>query len=242
MDKIKCPKCGVYNDPNSTTCSECGAALEKPIANVSQHAAQKSDGFFDGTPPKVLVAFSAVIICGCTLFSLIFYNAGKSTKYSATIAKAVASQRLTADSDYAALQSNISAAQNTQSDLNDYKSHKSALDSQFSSEKNEASSLAVAISSKQSELNQLSGKVAAAKGAPKTLPAGDFIVGQDIPAGRYKVTGSSNFFVHTADGDGKVNTILGDGSDGLSVTEYVCQLDNGDQIEEHSATTFTPVN
>lgn len=96
------------------------------------------------------------------------------------------------------------------------------------------------ISQKQAELNQLTGNIAQAKGQPISLQAGQFIVGKDIPEGRYNVSGSSNFIVHDGfTGRIKVNTILGYGYVGDG--DYICTLDNGDEINNHAPSTLTPI-
>ncbi|QGQ48788.1 hypothetical protein E6W99_25895 [Metabacillus sediminilitoris] len=72
---------------------------------------------------------------------------------------------------------------------------------------------------------------------PKILSAGQYIVGQDIPQGRYTVTPvgeGSNFFV---DGVGEVNTILGSyGED-----SYTFFTVDGDVIQTEAKVKLTPV-
>ncbi|MFC6714936.1 hypothetical protein [Branchiibius cervicis] len=78
--------------------------------------------------------------------------------------------------------------------------------------------------------------------AKATLYAGQFAVGEDIGAGRYKVTPgagqSGNFFV---DGGNYVNEILG-GSDGLGVPSVEVDLSEGDviTISGMDQVVFTP--
>jgi hypothetical protein len=76
------------------------------------------------------------------------------------------------------------------------------------------------------------------KSRPKTLGAGQHVVGRDITSGRYSVTGTSNFFVYNKRGSLKVNTILG--SNGVS--QYTCNLSNGDNIRAESKVYLTPLN
>ncbi len=94
------------------------------------------------------------------------------------------------------------------------------------------------ISEKKSELEQLTtGSVVT--GSPIVLGAGEFTVGEQIPSGRYKITGSSNLFVYSSDGDLMVNTILGRNS--ISVPSYTVYLLDGYTIEAHGKNTYTPV-
>ena len=95
------------------------------------------------------------------------------------------------------------------------------------------------ISDKESELSSITGKVKEAKGQPKILSAGKFIVGKDLPAGRYKVVpngGMGNFFVNQGM---DVNIILGSGDFGES--EYVFEAFDGDEIELTTSAKFIPI-
>ncbi|MCL2399175.1 MAG: hypothetical protein FWC91_05435 [Defluviitaleaceae bacterium] len=64
------------------------------------------------------------------------------------------------------------------------------------------------------------------------LSTGTFIVGQDIPAGRYIVTGegSGNFFVRN-EGRSFVNEILNDGTSTPGVPSVTIDLENNQEIE-----------
>ncbi|PKH10156.1 hypothetical protein CXF70_11425 [Planomicrobium sp. MB-3u-38] len=76
---------------------------------------------------------------------------------------------------------------------------------------------------------------------PIQLSAGTFIVGQDVPPGRYKaepVGRGSNFQTYDDSGSIDVNTILG-GTYGEA--EYIFYVFDGYIIENHSTATLTPV-
>ncbi|KGP91778.1 hypothetical protein N780_15460 [Pontibacillus chungwhensis BH030062] len=94
------------------------------------------------------------------------------------------------------------------------------------------------IEAKEKELAVVSGKIIELKDKPKTLSAGFFTVGKDIPASRYKVTpnGNGNFFVNEG---AKVNIMLGRGD--FYESEYVFQAEEGDVIELTLSATFTPI-
>ena len=124
-------------------------------------------------------------------------------------------------------------------DLENYKKNKTELDKNLNIKNEELKNLSSQVEQKQTELDKLNGDIIQAKGQPITLPAGQFVVGNDVPAGRYNVSGSSNFFVYSSSGRLKVNTILGNGYVGRG--DYVCTLDTGDNIENHARTTFTPI-
>lgn len=91
------------------------------------------------------------------------------------------------------------------------------------------------LTSGRAELIALRGRIQRTKDAPIEMPAGQLVVGHDLPAGRYAVVGDSNFQVFAEDGDLKVNTILGGD---YGVKEYVCFLEDGDRIEARGADTF----
>ena len=116
-------------------------------------------------------------------------------------------------------------------ELEERKETLNELDSQIKDKKAE-------IKDKQNELDALTQKIKETSEKPITLPSGDYTVGTDIPAGRYKVSGSSNFVVRDSYGDLCINTILdtqyGDG-------DYVATLESGMKAHCASKTTFTPV-
>ncbi|MGG3943196.1 hypothetical protein ABEV54_17365 [Peribacillus psychrosaccharolyticus] len=93
------------------------------------------------------------------------------------------------------------------------------------------------VKEKEGELASLSGAVKQAKGKPRTLQAGYYTVGQDLPEGRYKATPigeGSNFFVNEGM---TVNTILG--RDGEA--SYTFSVSEGDVIQTEAAVKLTPL-
>lgn len=113
------------------------------------------------------------------------------------------------------------------------------LEDTIKTKQGEISKLDADIKTKQNELAALTGQIKEKAEAPIVLPAGQFVVGKDIPAGRYKATpnrGSGNFFVN---GGADVNIILGKGDFGEP--EYVFAVQNGDEIEITLSVNFQPV-
>lgn len=93
------------------------------------------------------------------------------------------------------------------------------------------------IKETEGELDSLSGAVKRAKGKPKTLQAGYYTVGQDLPEGRYKATPigeGSNFFVNEGM---TVNTILGRHGE----ASYTFSVSEGDVIRTEAAVKLTPL-
>jgi hypothetical protein len=115
----------------------------------------------------------------------------------------------------------------------------SELKYQVDKRKMEITTLDETLKTKNTELASVEGKIKEKKEAPKTLSAGTFTVGVDIPSGRYKAVpngGTGNFFVNSG---AKVNTILGKG--GFGEPEYIFNADDGDVIEITTSVKFIPV-
>jgi chromosome segregation ATPase len=73
------------------------------------------------------------------------------------------------------------------------------LDGTLKSKQGEVAKLDADIGTKQGELASVIGQIKEKKSAPIVLPAGQFVVGKDIPSGRYKsvpARGNGNFFVN----------------------------------------------
>lgn len=113
------------------------------------------------------------------------------------------------------------------------------FDGKIAEKQDELNKKQAEVDSKQAELDKLSGAVVKAAGNPITVSAGDYIVGTDIKAGRYKVSGSSNFVVYTSSGELYINTILGDGTVGRG--DYTATLSNKMIVRCSAKTVFTPV-
>lgn len=96
------------------------------------------------------------------------------------------------------------------------------------------------IKTKENLLKQLSMQVREKMDDPKTLGAGQYTVGVDLPVSRYKATNigsGSNFVVHSASGDLKVNTILG--ADGSG--DYTFYAEDGDTVITEEAVNLIPM-
>ncbi|WP_445487316.1 hypothetical protein [Niallia sp. 03133] len=144
----------------------------------------------------------------------------------------------------------ISALSKEQEELSDELSNaKEAISKKVSAE-NELSTLKSDIDSRRNEITELNdelsslqGKIKETKEKPIILPAGQFTVGKDIQAGRYKVVAAGrggNLFVYDSLGNNLVNTIIySDKSNGE--TEYVTNLDDDYVIDAHYSFKFIPV-
>lgn len=127
-------------------------------------------------------------------------------------------------------------------EINEYKSSKEIKDQEISTLDTKITTLNTDIEAKKAELASISEAVIKQKAAPIQLSAGQYIVGQDIPAGRYKavpVGRGSNLFVYDTSGSSVVNTILGNSD--ISTPEYVFYALDNYIIETRAATQFIPV-
>ncbi|MDG4657714.1 hypothetical protein P6P90_12155 [Ectobacillus antri] len=122
---------------------------------------------------------------------------------------------------------------------------KASLEAEITAKQNEVSGkaaeltkLASEVEAKQAELQKLTDGITLKKQEPKKLGAGTWYAGKDIPAGRYKITGNSNFVTFSASGKLKVNTILGSQ---WGIESYVADLADGDIIETHGGATFQAI-
>lgn len=96
------------------------------------------------------------------------------------------------------------------------------------------------IKAKETVLKQLTVQVQEKIDDPKILSAGQYTIGIDVPVSRYKATNigsGSNFVVHSASGDLKVNTILG--ADGSG--DYIFYAEDGDTLITEEAVKLIPI-
>lgn len=125
---------------------------------------------------------------------------------------------------------------------NQLKSEVDNLGKDVEAKKGEIGKLDADINSKKAELEKLTTGVKAKSEEPRTLGAGEYVVGKDVPAGRYKATAigrGSNFVVYSSSGRPTVNTILGDSS--VGVGDYVFSCSNGNVIKTAESVKLIPV-
>ena len=165
-------------------------------------------------------------------------SAGRSTTLDAAAVASLTKEKAAADVELRKTTDSLSANKARLAKLDGYEAKTANLQNQIANRQHEVSSLSVSLSGKRSELESLTGKVERVRRQPIELPAGHFTVGRDIRPGRFTVVGESNFVVRGRDGDLKANTILGGGG----VERYVCELEDGDQIEAEGADSFYPMD
>ncbi|SDZ78567.1 hypothetical protein SAMN05421743_101193 [Thalassobacillus cyri] len=99
------------------------------------------------------------------------------------------------------------------------------------------------VSNLKNEIERLTNIIVETGEAPKEFAAGQYLVGQDFPEGRYKavpVGEGSNFVIFNgSSGLADVNTILGDGSFGE--TEYIFWTSDGDMMETAARVKLIPL-
>ena len=94
------------------------------------------------------------------------------------------------------------------------------------------------IEERQAQLDALDVQIRETGEAPISLGAGFFTSPDDVPPGRYRVTGSRNFFVADRNGRNRVNIILGGG---MFLDYFIFNLNSGDEIEALGPFVLTPV-
>ena len=122
------------------------------------------------------------------------------------------------------------------------KKEMSKLEDDVKARKDEVSKFDDTIKAKKKEIDQLENTIVKKKEEPIKLTAGQYIVGSDIPEGRYQVTNigeGTNFFVYDSSGLPTVNTILGDSIVGTG--DFVFFTSDGDLIETLGPVKLIPV-
>lgn len=139
------------------------------------------------------------------------------------------------------LNNQLGDAQNTITQAKDAQGQLDDTNSKFSDAKSQLDDVNSQLADKQKQLNSLTGQIAKATGQPKTIPAGQFNIGDGgIAAGRYTVTPigeGSNFFIYDSNGLATVNTILGS----MGVPSYTFDCEDGDTLKTEAPVKLTPV-
>ncbi|MDY7043637.1 hypothetical protein RVS70_05400 [Virgibacillus sp. M23] len=116
------------------------------------------------------------------------------------------------------------------------------LTDELDAKKGEIGKLDDSISEKEKELSKLNAGIAEKDEEPIVLSAGQYIVGSDIDAGRYKavpIGAGSNFVVYDVNGSAIVNTVLG--SDKYDENEYIFFTEMSNVIQTEAKVKLIPV-
>lgn len=111
---------------------------------------------------------------------------------------------------------------------------------EIATKKTDLETLKVDILLKNTELESIDKLIVEKEEEPISLSAGTYIIGEDVPAGRYKavpVGKGSNFTTFDPDGRLDVNTILGAHGE----AEYIFFALDGGVIESNSTANLIPV-
>lgn len=118
--------------------------------------------------------------------------------------------------------------------IDDYENAQAELRSQIDSRKQELDAVNTEISAKQTLLDSINEQISAKSDNITTLPPGRYVVGTDIAAGKYTVTGTGSFAAASEDNTSKYNTTLGS-------SPYAVTLNQGDKLKFDSTVKFTPL-
>lgn len=151
-------------------------------------------------------------------------------------------------SELSALKDDYDAAEELVSQKDDLKTQLDTLNKQIDvaqadlkNAKSELKSTQSKVDDKKKDLASLTGQVQKAKSAPKTLAAGRYEVGKDIPEGRYKATPvgeGSNFVTFDGEGVPDVNTILGVNGE----ASYTFMVYDGYTVQTEATVKLTPID
>ncbi|SEQ24390.1 Outer membrane efflux protein [Virgibacillus subterraneus] len=146
----------------------------------------------------------------------------------------------TAESDLKTIEDKVAKNQDKFDELQKLASNRDELQNEVSVAESELTGLQSDIKVTENKLAKLEGDLVAAKEKPIEVGAGQFVFGEDIKPGRYKVTPigrGSNFSVWDADGGLVLSTILGDGG----VPSYVFVGSSGYKVKNAVPVKLTPV-
>lgn len=119
--------------------------------------------------------------------------------------------------------------------VTDFDNSKAELRTQITAKTYELNELNAQIEAKRTQIAELD-KSISEKATPQTiLPPGKYVVGKNIAAGKYIVTGTGKFMIANAAGKSKLNTTL-------SSTPIEIQLEANDVIKFDSKVKFTSNN
>ncbi|MDW0113819.1 hypothetical protein QT711_11530 [Sporosarcina saromensis] len=113
----------------------------------------------------------------------------------------------------------------------------------LSSKQSELEEIENTITTRKDELAKVEQLIVEKEEEPLELSAGQFFVGSDIPAGRYKITPvgrGSNFQTYDKDGRIDVNIILSNRDD-FGLKEYITYLFDGYIIDTQTPARYQPV-
>ncbi|MEY2196886.1 hypothetical protein AB7942_29875 [Neobacillus sp. BF23-41] len=159
--------------------------------------------------------------------------------YKATV-KEIQAKIKTVNNDYAARKTEFDEAKKIADSIKGATGQLDTLSSNIESKKKEIGSLDKDIEAKKDELASIEGTIKVKKDAPKSLSAGTYTIGKDIPAGRYKATpvgGGSNLVTFDLEGIPDVNTILGSSGE----PSYTFEAIDGYKLQTESAVKLTPI-
>lgn len=119
--------------------------------------------------------------------------------------------------------------------IDDYDNKKAELTLKIDSQKQQINDITYNINQKTTEIAELDKIIADRSGTIITLSPGRYVVGTNIAAGKYSVSGAGKLSVASSDNKSKVNTVIGSSS-------YEVELNNGDIVNIEMTAKFTSVN
>ncbi len=134
-----------------------------------------------------------------------------------------------------ALRSQLEEKKALTDSIADFDNSRASLRAQIEEKKNELDRLNNENSELQQQIGALNTQIEGQSGAILTLSAGQYTVGEDIPVGKFSITGTGTFVSASSDGRSKYNSRLGS-----SPLEAI--LESSDRVKLDSTTKFSPIN
>lgn len=149
--------------------------------------------------------------------------------------KSLNNQYNTISHEVSELRTSNEAKKENAENISNYDNTKAALRSEIEAKKQELSDFNTQISEKRTIIAALDENIALQTPSVITLNAGKYVIGTNIAAGKYHVTGSGTFTAASSNNVSKYNIALGS-------TSHEVVLEKGDIIKINSTTMFTSVN
>ncbi len=119
--------------------------------------------------------------------------------------------------------------------INDIDNTKAKLRTDITAKSYELDELNAQIKDKRNTIEQLDKQIAQKAASETILPSGKYVVGKNIAAGKYYVTGSGMFTLANASGKSKINTTMGN-------TPLEVTLEDNDIMKFNGKMKFTSAN
>ena len=139
------------------------------------------------------------------------------------------------NSEVESLKTSLNEKQSSVENIKNYEQSRISLRNELDSKKKELSSLNDETKSLQAELDKLNDETEKKTSSILTLSPGKYVVGSNIPPGKYSVAGSGKFMVADSKNKSKYNEVL-------NSSPFEIELNDGDIIKTDTTVKLTLIN